>query len=65
MANISALSYAKAIDKAFHKNLIKSETYEDFFSAVQKRTNEQCDGIYAGLDKKYQDQVVARQVYSE
>ena len=48
--NIGALSYAKAIDTAFHKDLIKSETYEDFFSAVQKRINEQCYKICAGLD---------------
>lgn len=50
VANIGALSYAKAIDTAFHKDLIKSKTYEDFFSAVQKRINEQCDEICAGLD---------------
>ena len=50
VANIGALSYAKAIDTVFHKDLIKSETYEDFFSAVQKRINEQCDEICAGLD---------------
>ena len=50
VANIGALSYAKAIDEAFHNDLINSETYDDFFKAVQGKIKEQCDEICKGLE---------------
>lgn len=49
VANIGALSYAKAIDVAFHRDLPGCAAYEDFFAAVQRRIREQCDEICAGL----------------
>ena len=49
VANIGAVSYAKAIDVAFHHDLPDCATYEDFFAAVQRRIWEQCDDICAGL----------------
>ncbi len=50
VANIGALSYAKAIDNAFHKDLIKSKTYEEFYKAVEKEIKTQCDEICKGLE---------------
>ena len=50
VANIGALSYAKAIDVAFHNDLKNCETYEEFFSSVKNRINEQCDEICSGLE---------------
>ena len=49
VANIGAVSYAKAIDVAFHHDLPDCATYEEFFAAVQRRVWEQCDEICAGL----------------
>lgn len=50
VANIGALSYAKAIDVAFHNDLKNCKTYEEFFSSVKNRINEQCDEICSGLE---------------
>ena len=50
VANIGALSYPKAVDEAFHKDLLNCETYEDFFKATQSRIKSQCDEICEGLD---------------
>lgn len=50
VANIGALSYAKAIDVAFHNDLKNCENYEEFFSSVKNRINEQCDEICSGLE---------------
>ncbi len=50
VANIGALSYAKAIDVAFHNDLKNCQTYEEFFSSVKNRINEQCDEICSGLE---------------
>ena len=50
VANIGALSYAKAVDDAFHNNLITSETYDDFFKATQDCIFKQCDEICRGLE---------------
>ncbi len=36
VANISALSFPEVIDKALHRSLKSSETYEDFYEAVEK-----------------------------
>lgn len=49
VANIGAVSYAKAIDVAFHHDLPDCATYEDFFAAAQRRIWEQCDDVCAGL----------------
>lgn len=51
VANIGALSYAKAVDRAFHKDLLSSETYVDFLGAVRKNINEQCDRICEKLNE--------------
>ena len=50
VANIGALSYAKTIDEAFHKDLKDAETYEDFYKAVELRIKNQCDEICKGLE---------------
>ncbi len=50
VANIGALSYPKAIDDAFRNDLLSSETYDDFFKAVENRIKTQCDELCAGLD---------------
>jgi len=50
VANISALSYPKAVDAALHGNLLSSETYEDFFAAVQDEIRKECNRITSGID---------------
>ncbi|MBR5223326.1 MAG: pyruvate formate-lyase [Clostridia bacterium] len=50
VANIGALSFAKAVDNAFHNDLMTSETYDDFYKAVQKEIKSQCDDICKGLE---------------
>ena len=49
VANIGAMSYPKAVDKAFHNDLINSETFEQFFESVKneifKASTEICDNI--------------------
>lgn len=50
VANIGALSFAKAIDRAFHNKLLSSDTYEEFFTAVKDEINAQCDEICKGLE---------------
>ena len=50
VANIGALSYAKAVDEAFHQDLMASETYEDFFEATKRRIHAQCEEICQGLE---------------
>ena len=50
VANIGALSFAKAVDNAFHNDLMASETYDDFYKAVQKEIKSQCDEICKGLE---------------
>lgn len=49
VANISALSYPKAVDIALHNSLETSDTYEEFFNCVrdeiQKECNTICDNI--------------------
>ncbi len=49
VANIGALSYAKALDDAFRNDLIKSQSYDDFYKAVKEKIKEQCDEICNGL----------------
>jgi len=49
IANISALSYPQAVDKALHLHLGKCDTYEEFFEYVcyeiKKKADSICDGI--------------------
>ncbi len=45
VANISAMSYPKAVDTALHKSLSTAETYEDFFAAVEGEIKAECDRI--------------------
>lgn len=45
VANIAALSYPKAVDKALHTSFETAETYEDFFKCVQDEIQKECDEI--------------------
>lgn len=49
VANIGAMSYPKAVDKAFHNGFIESETFDIFFDRVKneifKASAEICDNI--------------------
>lgn len=45
VANISALSYPKALDVAIHKNLENCKTYEEFFACVTDEIKTLCDDI--------------------
>ena len=49
VANIGAMSYPKTVDRAFHNELIKSETFDEFFDSVKneiaKESNDICDNI--------------------
>lgn len=45
VANIGAMSYPKAVDKAFHNELIKSKTFEEFFESVKKEIFKESDEI--------------------
>ena len=49
VANIAALSYPKAVDAAFHKSLLKSETYDEFFEAVKAEIKREADRIDDGI----------------
>ncbi len=45
VANISAMSYPKAVDIALHNNLESAENYDEFFSCVQDEIKKECDSI--------------------
>lgn len=45
VANISAMSYPKAVDIALHNNLLSSNSYEEFFASVKNEINKECDNI--------------------
>ncbi|MBR4910986.1 MAG: pyruvate formate-lyase [Clostridia bacterium] len=49
VANIAAMSYPKAVDTAFHNNLISSETYEDFFEAVKNEIAKETKKIHENI----------------
>ncbi len=49
VANISALSYPKAVDVALHNNLLNSNSYEEFFAFVKTEIQKECDSICAGI----------------
>lgn len=50
VANISAMSYPKAVDIALHNSLVTSETYEEFFGDVKCEIQKECDCICAGIE---------------
>ncbi len=45
IANISALSFPKAVDNALHSSLNKCDSYDDFFNTVIREINGECDSI--------------------
>jgi len=45
VANISALSYPKAVDIALHNKLFESNTYDDFFGYVKEEIEKECNNI--------------------
>ena len=47
--NIGALSYPKAVDTALHQNLVSSDSFEEFFTAVKREIKNQCDEICDGI----------------
>lgn len=49
VANIAALSYPKAVDIAFHNNLLSSNSYEEFFDCVKSEIQKECDRICGGI----------------
>ena len=50
VANISALSYPKAVDTALHNHLLESKSYEEFFGFVEKEIKQECDRICGSID---------------
>lgn len=50
VANISALSYPKAVDIALHNNLAQANSYEDFFDFVKKEIQKECDSICGNIN---------------
>lgn len=49
VANISALSYPKAVDTAFRNSLMTADTYEQFFECVKTEIEKECDRICSGI----------------
>ena len=45
VANISAMSYPKAVDIALHNSLENSDTYEDFYNSVKSEIEKECNNI--------------------
>lgn len=45
VANIAALSYPKAVDKALHNSLDNCDTYDEFFKAVKSEIKLEADSI--------------------
>lgn len=45
VANISALSYPKAVDIALHNSLEKVNSYDEFFASVKTEIQKECDSI--------------------
>ena len=50
VANISALSYPKAVDKVLHEYLETCKTYEEFFAKVQEEINAECNKICESIN---------------
>ena len=49
VANISALSYPKAVDTAFHNSLISSKTYDEFFDSVKNEIFKEAEKICGSI----------------
>lgn len=49
VANISAMSYPKAVDIALHNNLMTAASYDEFFSSVKEEIKKECDNICANI----------------
>ena len=49
IANISAMSYPKAVDIALHNGLEKAKSYEEFFGLVKDEIQKECDSICDGI----------------
>lgn len=49
VANIGALSYPKAVDIALHQNLLKCDSYDEFFDAVKNEIQKESDNICSGI----------------
>lgn len=45
VANIGAMSYPKAVDRAFRDDLLSCPSFEDFYRCVETRIRQQCDEI--------------------
>ena len=50
VANIGALSYPKALDKALFSKLEASETFDEFFAAVKNEIKNLADDITSGIN---------------
>lgn len=50
VANIAAMSYPKAVDIALHNDLVKAETYDDFFESVKAEIKKECDSISKNIN---------------
>lgn len=53
VANISALSFPEVIDNALHSSLESSETYEDFYTAVENELRKKADEITESIKNLY------------
>ena len=49
VANIGALSYPKAVDKALHGALCSSQSFDEFYRAVEKEIQNESDDICAAI----------------
>ncbi|MBR4897033.1 MAG: pyruvate formate-lyase, partial [Clostridia bacterium] len=47
IANIGAMSYPLAVDRAFHTSLLSAETFDDFAAAVKREIRAQAEEIMA------------------
>ncbi len=45
VANVGAYSHPKVIDKALHEDLLKCDTYEEFYKCVEKQIQAECDSM--------------------
>ena len=50
VANISAMSYPKAVDISLHNSLTTAESYDEFFDDVKCEIKKECDRICAGIE---------------
>ena len=53
IANIGALSFPKVVDICLHRDLEKSDTYEDFVACVKNEIKVQCDAICENIKNIY------------